>query len=116
MILSVKVLIGLFLMLVALAGGALGTWNNIRNAQGPRERTFAIRVSIGCWLFVAALLMAISVTDGRLRLYVLIAFFILCPVLLYKWSNTQQLIRRLDQREHEDDGHEDHGHGKPHAA
>ena len=113
---SIGEIVGLCLMALALAGGVIGTYNNIKNAIGPRERAFTIRMSVVAWLFVASLLMAIYVTHGHIRLYVLIAFFILCPVLLYKWSNTQQLIRRLDQREHEDDGHEDRGHGKPHAA
>ncbi len=98
---SIGEIIGLCLMALALAGGAVGTYNTIKNARGPRERAFTIRMFIACWILVACLLLALYVTQGRIRIGILIIFFILCPVLLYKWSTMQQLIHKLDQRENE---------------
>jgi len=95
----VKILVGLVMMLLAIAGGILGTYNHIRNAQGPRERSFAIRMLAVCWLFVASMLAAIYLTEGRNRVLVLAFYFVVCPVLFYKWSTKLQLIRILDRRD-----------------
>ena len=89
-------------MAVALGGGLMATLHNIRHAQGPRERAFAIRVSIFVWIFVLGLLAALYLTHGNHRYYVLAGCFLVSPILLYKLSTTQQLIRMLDAREREE--------------
>ena len=91
--------------LTALAGGALGTYNNVRNASGPRERAFAIRMSAACWLIVASMLVALRMTHGHTRFYVLVGYFIVTPPLLYRWSTMHQMIRMLDQRERDEKSH-----------
>ena len=91
-------------MAIALIGGALGTFHNIVHAQGPRERAFTIRMSIVVWLLVISMLAAIYWIPGHLRYYVLGGYFVVCPILLYKWSNTHQLIRMLDRREQDEKG------------
>lgn len=99
---TVKAMIGITLMAVALGAGLVGTINNIRNAKGPRERDFAIRASLFSWLFVLAMLAGLYFTAGNYRYYILGAALILGPILLYKLSTTQQLIRMLDKREDEE--------------
>ncbi len=39
---------------VAVLGGVIGTRFSIKNTKGPRERAFAIKGSIICWVFVVA--------------------------------------------------------------
>lgn len=100
---SFGTILGVSLMLLALSGGALGTYHNIRNAQGPRERSYAIRMMAASWLLVLSMLVALYLTGGRSRYYVLGLYFVLCPLLIYKWSTTLQLIRMLDQRDREEE-------------
>lgn len=97
-----KIIIGASLMLLAIAGGTLGTYHYIRNARGPRERAFAIRMLSVCWLLVAVMIAAVNLTEGRVRTLVLAGFFIVCPALFYRWSTRLQLIRMVDRRERDD--------------
>lgn len=101
---SFSAIIGYCLMGLALLGGVLGTYHNIANASGPRERAFAIKMSAVVWLLVASMLAAITLIPGHLRYYVLGGYFVICPILLYKWSNTHQMIRMLDQRDRDEKG------------
>ncbi|MGD1021026.1 MAG: hypothetical protein ABSA12_17100 [Verrucomicrobiia bacterium] len=39
---------------VGLLGGVIGTYFSITNTKGSRERAFMIKVSVVCWVFVAA--------------------------------------------------------------
>ena len=38
--------------LCGILGGVIGTYFSIKNTRGPRERAFAVRASIVCWIFV----------------------------------------------------------------
>ena len=58
-----------------------------------------------CWLLVLSMFLVLSIAPDRYRYYVLGAYFTVCPVLLYKWSTMHQLIRMLDQREHDEKSH-----------
>ena len=60
--------------LLGVLGGAIGTYFTIKNTNGPRERLFAIKASIICWVFVA-LVFAIQ-----------------------KWDQTQLRIREEESR------------------
>lgn len=95
----INIIIGSLLILLAFFGGAMATFHNIHNAQGPRERAYAIRVSVYCWLLVAAMFTALAFTEGSVRKYVMIGCFVIFPVFIYRWSIRHQLLRLLDQRE-----------------
>lgn len=101
---SINFIIGIGLVGLAFIGGVLGTWHNIHNAQGPRERAYAIRMSLLCWLLVIAMFAALALTFGALRKYILIGSFILFPILIYRWSTRHQLIRIVDQRDQDEEG------------
>ena len=45
--------------LFGLLGGVIGTYFAIKNTKGPRERAFAVQVSIVCWVFILVFLAAI---------------------------------------------------------
>jgi hypothetical protein len=96
---SIQVIVGATLMLVALAAGALGTWHNIRSAQGPRERRLVIRSSLALWLLVGSMLAVVYVAPTKYRFAVLLVYFIVCPILLYRWTLMHQLARLADQRD-----------------
>lgn len=96
---SIQFIVGATLMLVALSAGALGTWHNISGAQGPRERRLVIRTSIALWLLVASMLALVYVVPTKFRFPVLLVYFVVCPILLYRWSLMHQLARMADQRD-----------------
>lgn len=95
---SIQIIVGAALMLVALVGGALGTWHNIRGVQGPRERKLVVRASIALWLLVGSMLAVLYVAPPKFRFAILLVYFVICPILLYRWSLAHQLARVADQR------------------
>lgn len=89
-------------MLVALSAGALGTWHNIRSAQGPREHRLVVRSSLALWLLVGSMLAVVYISPSQYRFAVLLVYFIVCPILLYRWTLMHQLARLADQRDRDE--------------
>lgn len=109
---AITVIVGAIIMAVAIVAGLVGTWHNLREAEGPRERRFVLWTSIACWLLVASMLAFIYLVKPPYRYFVVLGYLIVCPILVFKWSTTHQLLRRLDQiekhgEEHDTDGRKD---------
>ena len=100
--LSVSVLLGILLMGVAILGGALATYHNVRNAKGPKERAFVIKICAISWIIIISLLLFVYGLPPPYRYVVLFLYFVGCPILIYKWATMHQLIRLLEQKELED--------------
>jgi hypothetical protein len=96
---SFPALLGIALVLAALAGGAYASYENIRAARGPRERRFVVRACAIGWLLMLSMLVLIYVSPSPYRYLIALAYFIAAPILIYRWSRTHQLIRALDARE-----------------
>ncbi|MBN1270191.1 MAG: hypothetical protein JXB04_11430 [Kiritimatiellae bacterium] len=101
---SIEIWLGVFVFVIALAGGALGTITNIRNAKGPKERAFVIRSCAIIWGLVIFLLAAVTCLPSPYRYIVLVAFLFVFPVFIYRMATLHQLIRVLEHRNGEDEG------------
>jgi hypothetical protein len=100
--LSSRAIMGLVLMGLSLLGGAVATYFNVHNAVGPKERAFAARVCTVSWLIAASMLIFVYFLPSPHRFVVAGLYLLICPPLVYKWTNTHQLIRMIEQRELEE--------------
>lgn len=100
--LSASAIVGLTLVSVALVGGGIATYANIRNARGPRERAFVIRICVAGWTLILSMLALMYWLHPPYRYITVFVYFFVTPWLIYRWSNTHQLIRILEQRERDD--------------
>ena len=49
---------------IGILGGAVGTYFGIKSAKTPRERAFAIKASIVCWVFAIAFVLGMCLIPG----------------------------------------------------
>ena len=103
--LSLQAIFGLTLVAIALIGGGVATYANVRNARGPRERAFVWRVCVAGWALIISMLALMYLLPVPYRYLTIFVYFVICPWLIYRWSNTHQLIRILEQREHTGEEH-----------
>jgi len=103
--LSLQAITGITLVAIALIGGGVATYANVRNARGPRERAFVWRVCVAGWSLIVSMLALMYLLPAPYRYLTVFVYFVICPWLIYRWSNTHQLIRILEKREHNGEGH-----------
>ena len=96
---SIEIWLSGLVLLAAIVGGALGTITNIRNAKGPKERAFVIRSCLSVWGLVILMLVAVTFLPSPFRYIVLVIFFFVFPVFIYRMATLHQLIRVVDERD-----------------
>jgi amino acid transporter len=99
---TVEFIAGGALFGVAFVVGGLASYRNIRNSRGPRERKYVLRMCGLSWLVILSMLCCAYALTAPLLYYVMAAYFIVTPVLFYRWTTTHQLIRELERRESND--------------
>lgn len=99
--LTTKIIIGLLLTAVALLGGAIASYYNIRNSRGPKERAFVTKACVIAWAVILSMLVAVYLLPAPWRYAAAAGYFIVCPILVYKWATTHQLIRMVEDKERE---------------
>ena len=72
---------------------------SVRGAQGPKERTFMIRISLWVILLILAFIASILLLEPPCRYVAPAIFVFLIPVLVYRWTVQAQLIRHIEERE-----------------
>ena len=97
--LSARAMMGMVLMGVALLGGVLATYYNVHNAVGPKEKAFTTRVCTISWIVAVSMLLTVYFLPSPIRFVAAALYLIICPPLVYKWTNTHQLIRIIELRE-----------------
>ena len=75
-------------------GGVIGTYFSIRNTNGPRERAFAIKASIVCWVFVFAFCAGMLLISGWYKHLLWIPYVVLLVFGIYWWNKAQFRIRQ----------------------
>ena len=80
---------GLLGVLLGILGGAIGTYCSVRNTRGPRERAFAVKMSIVCWVFVALFVAGLFLIPGWYK-HLLWVPYVLLLVVGIQWSNRVQ--------------------------
>ncbi len=101
--LSARAIIGLLVMGMAILGGIIATYYNVRNVAGPKERTFVIQVCTVSWLIVLSLLLFAYFLPSPHRFVVAGLYLVVCPLMVFRWTNKHQLIRMIEERDVEED-------------
>ncbi len=97
--LSLAAIVGITLLGAAFVGGGYASYVNVRNARGPRERRFVVRVCALGWLIVLSMLALVYALPAPHRYVVALGYFIVTPIIIYRWALTHQMLRVLDARE-----------------
>lgn len=96
---SISALVGIIFFLFAIGVGAAASYLNVKRAQGPKEKSFVLKVSIVSWLVIFSMLACAYFLKPPVLYLVMAGYFIVCPILVYQWSTKHQLIRLVEQRE-----------------
>ena len=72
---------------------------NIRTARGPKERRFLLQVTPLLWVVVISFVgLLYWLQSWPSRITVLISYFVIAPVFMYRASRRRLLIRKLESR------------------
>jgi len=80
---------------VAFAGAV--TWLSAKNAQGPRERAFAIKSTIAFFVIIAAFILAAFTLPRPYRYWLWLPYVIVLPYAIVKCNRRQAGIRREEE-------------------
>ena len=96
-----SLIFGGVLFATAFLLGGLASYRNITNSKGPLERRYVTRMCVMSWGIVLSML-AFAYYLSPPWLYAVIgAYFVITPVLFYRWATTHQLIREKERRDAE---------------
>jgi hypothetical protein len=79
-----------------LLGGAVGTYFAVRNTRGPRERAFAVKMSIACWVFVALFVAGMFLLPGWYKHLLWVPYALILGFGI-QWSNRVQTRIRQEE-------------------
>ncbi len=85
--------------LIGLIGGAIGTYASIRNAQGPRERSFLISVAVTVWLALGAFVASVFLIPAPYRFFLWLPWIGLLVWGVRVWNQRQAQIRAEESAE-----------------
>jgi len=68
---------GILGSLMGIAGGIAGTYFTIKNTASPRERAFAVRASVVCWVLALAFVAGMVFIPGWFRHLLWIPYIVL---------------------------------------
>ena len=84
---------GIIGSVLGLCGGLFGCYCGIKNANGPRERSFIIKASIVCLAAITIFIVTFFALPLPYRWFLYIPYSILLPLGLVYWNKKQRLIR-----------------------
>jgi Ca2+/Na+ antiporter len=89
---------GLAGAVIGLVGGVVGTYFSIRNANGPRERSFMIKSAVVCWMAILIFLGLLFVLPHPYRWLMWIPYSVLLPLGIIYGNRRQQAIRQQESQ------------------
>ncbi len=97
--LSVRAWVGITLILAVLAAGMAVGYLNVKRARGPKERRFVRRACLATWGLVLLFLFCLFGLPSPYRYLSAAGFFVLLPLLMFRWATQHQLVRRIDAQD-----------------
>jgi hypothetical protein len=79
---------------IGLLGGVIGTYFTVKNTKGPRERAFAIKASVLCWVFVGLFIAGMLLIPPWYNLLLVIPYGVVLVFGIRKFNETQFRIRK----------------------
>ncbi|MCP4259358.1 MAG: hypothetical protein GY774_17885 [Planctomycetes bacterium] len=75
-------------------GGLVGTYFSIKNTNGPKEKSFMIKVCIIGWIGIILFLVLMFLLPNPYRFYLWIPYGIILPIVIIKGNRVQAKIRQ----------------------
>lgn len=85
-----------FAGLIVLIGG-VATLKNLRSACGPKEKAFVARGNLVAWILCLLFFAAWYFTPHPYNYLLLLAYFAVFPLAVYRFCSRRLLIRRLER-------------------
>ena len=79
---------------VGLLGGVIGTYFSLRNTRGPRERAFAVKASILCWIVALLFVAGMALIPSWYKLLLVIPYLVVVVLGVRKWNEIQFRIQK----------------------
>lgn len=79
--------------LLGVLGGVVGTYFSIKNTNGPKERTFMVRVAVIAWLAVSLFVAGLLIVPQPYNWLLWIPYVILLPLAIRRFNKKQLEIR-----------------------
>lgn len=76
--------------------GLVATAQNIRSANGPKERVFVAWSNLVAWIGMALFFTVLFFVPQPYRYLLLILYFAIFPFVVYRFCSRRLLIRRLE--------------------
>jgi len=87
--------------IVGILGGIIGTYFSIKNTNGPKEKTFMIKISIISWTGITLFLVLMFLIPTPYNFYLWIPYGIILPLAIVKSNKTQAKIRQEELNKQE---------------
>jgi hypothetical protein len=97
--LNPEAIIGLVIVGVATLAAGAAMVTCIRNTKGPKEHRYVVLNCAMAWAAILLLFLAMYVLPSPWQYIPLVFYFIHLPIATYRFSQKQQLIRRLESIE-----------------
>lgn len=82
---------------IGVAGAAFGAYCSIRRTNGPRERAFAKRACLQCFVFVGLFLAGLFLIPKPYAHLLWIPYAFGLTYLIRRWNETQMRIRQTEE-------------------
>ena len=90
---------GILGAVVGVLGGIIGTYFTVKNTKGPRERAFAVKASIVCWVFVLVFVAAMFLIPTWHKHFLWIPYVVLLILGIRIGNNRLAQIRKEESDE-----------------
>mgnify|MGYP001766650848 CR=1 FL=1 len=88
---------GVFFAGLIVLIGVVATLKNLRSACGPKERAFVARGNLAAWVTCLCFFAAWYFTPHPYSYLLLLAYFAVFPMAVYRFCSKRLLIRRLER-------------------
>ena len=77
--------------------GVVATIKNLQGTSGPKERAFVARANLSAWVAIMLFFVAWYFTPHPYSYIVLLVYFAVFPLVVYRFCSKRLLIRRLER-------------------
>ncbi|WP_417378766.1 hypothetical protein [Gimesia sp.] len=81
---------------IGVLGGVYGTWNELRNAQGPQERSYLVKMAVLYWIVVPLFVVLVFVLPDPWNYYIWLPYGLWLTSTIRRSAVKQQTIREAE--------------------
>lgn len=99
---------GIIGAIIGVAGGIIGSWATVKNASGPREKSFVVRAVTFSWILVLIFIGLLILLPRPWNFLMWVPYGIILPLGIIKWNKMQQAIIAEEKIESDDNPQDEH--------